>query len=367
MKRVAVVGAGIIGAAIAYRLARRGAAVTLIDRAGPGAGASGKSFAWLNADDPEPAFYNRFRQEALRAWTRLSGEIDLPMMSGGCISWERGDNALRDQAAALTALGCDARLVGRDQIAARAPAVANPPDLALWRPAEGAVDAAEAARRLGDAAAAAGAARLLGADVTGLMIEGGRVAGLSTTFGPVSADLTILAAGLGARALAAEAGVDLPVAAKTGLLVRTLPVPRLIEQVILTPEIHVRQEPDGRLVAGEEFSGRGAHAGMIERDPQALAEAVLAKMRALLPGVDLKAGEVVLGVRPAPADGLPVIGPAAEGLYVSVMHSGVTLAALVGELVAAEAMGEAAEALSPFRLSRFQTTDSSTDPSPPTS
>ena len=42
---VVIVGAGIVGAAIAHRLARAGAAVTMIDRAGPGAGATGRSFS----------------------------------------------------------------------------------------------------------------------------------------------------------------------------------------------------------------------------------------------------------------------------------------------------------------------------------
>ena len=103
MTRVAIVGAGIIGACIAYRLAKAGAAVTLIDRDGPGAGASGKSFAWINANAPEPGFYNRFRQGAIAAWRRMETEVTLPIRWGGCLSWEFGGNALRAQAEALAA------------------------------------------------------------------------------------------------------------------------------------------------------------------------------------------------------------------------------------------------------------------------
>ena len=47
--KVTVVGAGIVGSAIAYSLARRGAAVTVIDKGRPGAGATSHSFAWINA------------------------------------------------------------------------------------------------------------------------------------------------------------------------------------------------------------------------------------------------------------------------------------------------------------------------------
>ena len=61
--RVLIVGAGIIGASIAHHLARRGAAVTLIDRSGPAAEASGASFGWINASfgNPEPNFRLRFQ------------------------------------------------------------------------------------------------------------------------------------------------------------------------------------------------------------------------------------------------------------------------------------------------------------------
>ena len=52
--RVVVIGAGIIGASIAYHLARRGAAVTLVERAHPAAEASGHSFAWINASFGNP-------------------------------------------------------------------------------------------------------------------------------------------------------------------------------------------------------------------------------------------------------------------------------------------------------------------------
>ncbi len=46
---VAVIGAGILGAAIAWRLAQRGVHVALIDKGEPGHGASSHSFAWINA------------------------------------------------------------------------------------------------------------------------------------------------------------------------------------------------------------------------------------------------------------------------------------------------------------------------------
>src|SRR6266498_4776057 len=55
--RVVVVGAGVIGAAIGYRLAEAGAAVTIVERRAPGFGTSRASFAWLNAFEKPPRAY----------------------------------------------------------------------------------------------------------------------------------------------------------------------------------------------------------------------------------------------------------------------------------------------------------------------
>ncbi|MGH3314273.1 MAG: FAD-dependent oxidoreductase, partial [Streptomyces sp.] len=44
-----VVGAGIVGASVAYHAARAGAVVTLVDAGRPGAGVTADSFAWIGA------------------------------------------------------------------------------------------------------------------------------------------------------------------------------------------------------------------------------------------------------------------------------------------------------------------------------
>lgn len=61
--RVGVVGAGIIGASVAYHLARQGAA-------------TGKSFAWINASDGNPKPYFRLRFQNMLEYRRLQAELD---------------------------------------------------------------------------------------------------------------------------------------------------------------------------------------------------------------------------------------------------------------------------------------------------
>ena len=75
-----------------------------------------------------------------------------------------------------------------------------------------------------------------------------------------------------------------------------------------------------------------------------------------LPLRDAGVERVTLGLRPMPADGHPVIGfPAGRrDIYITVMHSGVTLGPLVGRLAAAEILdGVRVEPLAPYRLERF--------------
>ncbi|MGI8650508.1 MAG: NAD(P)/FAD-dependent oxidoreductase, partial [Rubrobacter sp.] len=55
--KVIVVGAGIIGASVAYHLAKNGAEVVLLDAADPASGTTSRSFAWVNANNKTPKSY----------------------------------------------------------------------------------------------------------------------------------------------------------------------------------------------------------------------------------------------------------------------------------------------------------------------
>jgi len=78
--RVAVIGAGIVGACVAMHLAQAGAAVTLLEKNGPGSGATEKSFAWLNTYTAD-LHYRAMRWQSLLAWHAL----DIPLQLG--ITW----------------------------------------------------------------------------------------------------------------------------------------------------------------------------------------------------------------------------------------------------------------------------------------
>src|SRR5437588_13097535 len=91
--RVVVAGGGIIGANLAYRLAKRGAAVTLLERTRPASGATANSFAWINATySKQPRAYFELNRLGIEAWQQLDREIagELPLRWGGSVEWYDG-------------------------------------------------------------------------------------------------------------------------------------------------------------------------------------------------------------------------------------------------------------------------------------
>ncbi len=88
--RIVVVGAGIVGASIAYHLVKRGASVVIVEAVRPGAEATEKSFGWINATfSKRPRGYFDLNQLGLAAWRRLEIELggELKVQWGGSVSW----------------------------------------------------------------------------------------------------------------------------------------------------------------------------------------------------------------------------------------------------------------------------------------
>ncbi len=128
--------------------------------------------------------------------------------------------------------------------------------------------------------------------------------------------------------------------------------PALVRTLVATPRIEVREAADGELVVAADYAGEVDRA-----DLQCAGEEMLRRLVATFAVAgDVRLVSVRLGARPMPVDGLPVIGPlpGVSGAYVAAMHSGVTLAAAVGRLVAREVVhGVEAEELRGLRPDRF--------------
>jgi glycine/D-amino acid oxidase-like deaminating enzyme len=352
--RIIVIGAGIIGASIAWHLARTGASVTVVEAGLPGGVATRNSWAWINASHGNPEHYFHFRIRAMEEWRRL--ERDLPGLrvawAGGLI-WDLPAEDLRAFAEEHAGWGYDIRPVDRVEIQRLEPELAAPPELALHAPGEGAVEPVAAALTLLRAAEGLGARLIAETPVRGVELRAGRVSGVETAGGHLAADEVILAGGTETPALAATAGFDLPLTAPPGLLVSTAPVPRLLNGLVMAPALHLRQTAEGRLLAGADFGG-GDPGG----DPAAEAAAVFEGIKQMLrSGASLAFDFHTVGYRPTPADGFPAVGrvPGISGLSLAVTHSGITLAPAIGRFLAAEILdGRRDPLLAPYGPERFR-------------
>jgi glycine/D-amino acid oxidase-like deaminating enzyme len=351
--QIVVVGAGIIGASIAWHLAKAGARVTVVDAGEAGVVATAASFAWINASWGNPEQYFRLRIRAMAEWRRLAAAVPgIPLAWTGGLCWDLPSAELETYAREHGSWGYGIRRVDRAEAARIEPNLADPPDFALHVAEEGAVEPRTAALRLLADAERLGARLVLRTPVTGLIRNADRIAGIETAEGQLIADEVVLAAGVGTPRLAATVGIDVPLATPPGLLVHSRPHARLLNGLVIGPAVNMRQTAEGRIVAGWDFGGADPGA-----DPDATARALFAKTKAMLRGADELALEFhTLGYRPIPADGFPIVGRAdgRSGLYLAVMHSGITLAAAVGRFAAEELLTSRRDPLlAPYGLSRF--------------
>ena len=91
---IVVVGAGVVGASVAYHAARAGAAVTLVDAGRPGAGVTVDSFAWIGSSGVRTGPAAGLRVVATDEYRRLEAELPgLPVTWSDSLSWRAADSA----------------------------------------------------------------------------------------------------------------------------------------------------------------------------------------------------------------------------------------------------------------------------------
>jgi glycine/D-amino acid oxidase-like deaminating enzyme len=352
MQHIVIIGAGIIGASLAYHLAKRGARVTIVDAQYPAAGASGKSFGWLNATfSKRPRSYFDFSMLGLDGWHRLEQELagDLKVQWGGSVAWfPPGPDAeqLRRDVLQHRQWGYAVRPLDESEVRGLLPHVApGPIGVACHSEPEGAVDPIHAVSVLLERS------RQFGVDIRYPCHATRFDRAIHTSQGAIDADTVVLACGVGSPQLAQLAGVNVPLKDAPGVLVHTTPQRPLIDRIVQAPGVHFKQQLDGRIVAGGQIVGGAGTA----QTPKADELEIFARLGEFL---DFAGAieQVTLGYRVMPADEYPIIGFADQcpNLYVAATHSGVTLAPAIGELAALEILdGVPQPQLAPYRPGRF--------------
>lgn len=369
---VVIVGAGIIGASIAYHLSKLGTGVTIIDAVGPATQTSRGTFAWINATwAKQPRGYHTLNQAGVSSWMTLQAELDIPVKWGGSLEWfssaER-QSRLAEQIAEQADWGEPASMLAADRLAEMEPSVDfGEASSAAFSGNDGAVDPVLATETLITAAQANGAVVKYPCELLDISLGADGRQRVNTTHGVIEADKVVLATGAAPDAARQHADIELPQRSTPGVIAITKPMPPLLNRLIIVPGVHMHQRLDGRIVLGEQDGApdNSAHAARLRHRPTdfpapAFAAQHFQRIHAtalqFVPGMqDAELEAAYIGWRPLPLDGHPVLGfsPNRENVYLAVMHSGVSLAPLVGQLVAQEVTSGTANAqLSDYRPGR---------------
>jgi len=374
VNRVAVVGAGIVGASIAYNLSKRGCEVILIDKNGPASQASGNSFAWLNATYfDQPRSYFDLRVQSMNEYHRLARDVDFPLRWGGSLEWYDSAATEAEMTAGVHRIqgyGAPTWMIDRERAAQIEPNLNLGSDFKVTYSArDGAVDPAATTRALVERSIAAGATPVFPATVTSIEERRGGVT-VNTDVDSINADLVVIAAGINANEFAAMIGLRTKLLnpATPGIIVTTTPMAPILNTVAYTGDSHIHQLSDGRVIVGEKAGppSTAQHLAFLTDKPNAYPSAELSEQHAqrvlgiagkyLPPLNGAEVEKVGVGWRPLPVDGLPIVGRSETnpGVYLAAMHSGVTLAPIIGHFAAMEILdGVRVDSLADFRIERF--------------
>lgn len=409
---IVVVGGGVVGVCAAYYLARRGVAVTLVEKGEIAAGSSYGNAGLIVPShsvplaapgvfrqavrfmlDPESPFYIRPRPSPDllrwllrfgRACTEAHVRRSLPVIRDlsrasldlyrelaalpGLEFGFRQDGVLavfrtaaglehgRREAAVLEAAGIGATVLDPGGARGLEPALRGDVAGGVHFPGDAHVTPDRFVRGLARVAEALGTRLLTATEVLGFVRRGSRIVTVETTRGDLAAEQVVLAAGAWSGPLARGLGLDLPLQPAKGYSItcaRPATGPRM---PLLLGEARVAVTPMGDALR---FAGTLELAGLdLTIDRRRLAAIRHAVPRYLAGDASVTVREIWRGLRPCSPDGLPYIGRPArcDNLIVATGHAmiGVSLGPVTGALVAQLATGERPMLdLTPLRPERF--------------
>jgi glycine oxidase len=339
----AIAGGGLIGATIAFELARAGLHVAIFDGQKPGEGAS-----WAAAGILSPAPENSgaipmvpLGRASLELYPEFVAMVE--EISGQSVGY-RSKGTLeslfsRDAKARLNTivalhhgLGLKAEPLSAEDAREMEPALSSELEAAVLRPDEASVDNRALTRAVLTAAERTGVKMFVGRGVQAISKSGGRCAGLMVDNERIEARWTVIAAGCHSAEIEGVSAYA-PVRPAKGQIIALRAKNLNIERVLWSEQVYLVPRNDGRILAGAtvEYVGfeKEVTAGGLQK--------ILAGAVELAPHLaDAQLQETWAGLRPDSPDHLPIIGPTdLEGLLMASGHfrSGILLAPITARLI----------------------------------
>ena len=366
---VVIVGAGAVGLALAFELARRDVETVVVERAGPGDRTSSSLGAAAGLVNPqahpgvepeavrELSLFSRRRYadwvDALEGESGLSCDYDV--RGGLTVARSEAEEVLLDRALDWQRQrGLPFEVLSAEEARGREPSLGAGVRAAFAFPEDGQIAPPKLARALALAARNAGARLLSWTPATAVIVEGGRVSGVRAGATSIHAGVVVNAAGAWAAHLAGVPPAPIaPVKAQLVALDASGDPDRL-RRFAFAPGLLLVPRRDGTLVIGSPLE----HAGFDARPTAAAVASLLAGAAALVPAL---AAYPVLdlwaGLHPSSPDGVPILGETAvPGYWLAAGHgrNGTLLApgsaALLADLLTAQ---RSAISPTPFSPARF--------------
>jgi glycine oxidase len=367
--KTVIIGAGVIGLGIAWRLAQAGCEVSIYDRGEAGHGASWAAAGMLAAaveTEPGEEPLLPLALESQRLWPDFARELEAA--SGISVEY-RGEGTIvvalnRDDAEQLRhsyefqkGLGLDIEWLSAAEARRREPHLKPGIAAAVWSPRDHQVENRLLGRALAEACRRAGVALHEHCAVREITVTGGRAAGIVTAEGREAADAVVLAAGPWSREIGGLPAAQLPpVRPIKGqmLALQMDPAAPLLRHVIWLPRGYLVPRRDGRLLVGATVEERGFDTSLTAGGLLALIEGAWRAVPAI---EELPVAETWVGFRPGSRDDAPMLGPGGiDGLVVATGHhrNGILLTPITAVVVSTYILtSRLPESALPFSPERF--------------
>ena len=246
---VVVVGAGIVGCATAYFLARRGARVVVVERGTVPGEQSRKNWGFVRQQGRDPSEMPLV-MEANRMWRGLARELgaDIEWVQGGNLALAADETRMARFEAWLPVareFGIETRLLRARDLTAVVPGLGGAWVGGMHTPGDGHADPEKTTDAFARAARAHGAVLHLSCAVQGVSTRAGAVSGVVTERGDVRASWVVCAAGAWSSRLTRTLGLSLPQRWVRGTVARTTPAPPMTACAVWGPGVAFRQRRDG--------------------------------------------------------------------------------------------------------------------------
>jgi glycine oxidase len=367
--RVAIIGAGVVGLGIAWRLAGR-ASVAVFDRSKTGAGAShaaaGMLAACCEAEPGEEALVALGRESQAR-WPGFAKEllrasgIDVELRREGTLvlaltADDQGELAHRLEF--QRRLDLPLEWLSAAETRAKEPHLAGKIAGAVFSPQDHQVDNRKLVQALRIAAEAAGVDIHEHRAVKEIVVRHGRAVGVKLDDGTTAAaDVVVLAAGAWSRGIGGlPPDRRPPVRPVKGqmLALRMDANAPLLDHVLWAPGAYLVPRRDGRLIVGGTVEEKGFDETITAGGVMALLDAAWRAVPAI---EELPIEEIWVGHRPGSRDDAPILGPGPlEGLFYATGHhrNGILLAPVTADAMARLVLDNVVDsAIKPFGLERF--------------